>query len=623
MIGSTNRASRRSKAMRRAKTSALAGAAAAAITASLVGAPTAAAAIPVNIDLDPTYTAGTLAGILDFVGNAFPGTSLGGIYNSGPPATVDYRVVFPYTVDLFGVGKIPLVLDVNAGLTLQNIKPSDTQYLYNTLAAIPQQNTGCGGTVTGFGPSNPATSCRFAVMLGTSQATLNLANAYRTQIASVTTGQTPAGYIPFQATVGSTEVLPTQTNQLLVFLQNPLRPNGGFLSRFPGFSEFLGQDPSMPGAGLYKSADGTITINTTTVDATWAYDPTGDFPEVFNIFSILNSLNALLPINLAGGLSATQPFVLADQSGNLAKVDDIGLSLAGLFQVPISPIPVPTVTTYWQKMEPGKAYYATIVPNQLPLFSGMRLPALAINAALGFLNAPFRFGTPLSDALEPAFKILVNIGYDDVVTPDMIAADPVKYGSYQPYDRTFLNSGVVTPFGSVDPLTPEEQSQVVGDVFHALLSGFGAQFAKPFWGIIEPANSPAAPASASRAAVVETPRVPAAEAVAGVAAQVDSPAVQQVAIDPVPSVQEGQDVVSPDTTPAKLPAGSGPTPATTPVAIAEVAAPADAKASARGSRGTVVNRVDAGPRQRAAVAADSDQPVAKAAASAPRQRASR
>lgn len=152
--------------------------------------------------------------------------------------------------------------------------------------------------------SNPASTCRFVAMLGTSGATLRLANAYSAEIASVADpSTTPNGFIPFEAAPGSTAELPTETNQLLAFLENPLRPNGGWRSRFPELSRLLGQDPDMPAAGLFTSPDGAVTLNTTTVDATWAYDPKADFPVVFNITAILNSLAAVLPINLAGGLS--------------------------------------------------------------------------------------------------------------------------------------------------------------------------------------------------------------------------------------------------------------------------------------------------------------------------------
>lgn len=508
MIGS-NRAARRSATKRRGKAAAVAGAAATAMTIGLAGAPAAEAAIAVDVNWNPTYTAGTLAGILDFVGNTFPGTSLS-VYNSGPPQTVGFGLPLDYPFTVAGVTLV-IRLDINAKLTLDHIRANDTQSIYNTLAGIPAP--------TCTGKNNYASNCRYALMLGTSEATLSLVNALRAEIASVEEGVTPQGYIPFQAAPGSTAQLPTWTNQALAFLQNPVRPNGGFLARFPDFAEFLGQDPSMPSAGYHKSPDGTIVLNNTTIDATWAYDPTGDFPAAFEFFSIVNSLMAGLPLNLVGGLNATNPFVIADSEGKTAGIDAIGTGLFSLFQVQIAPTPI---GPYALAMEPGKAYYATIVPNQLPILAPMRLPSLLINGILGALGSTWKVGTPLADALEPAMKILVNIGYTDVVTPAMIAADPAKYAQYQPYDRTYLESATSVPFGSVATLNPTEESAVPGDVFQALLTGFRDQFAKPFFGILEDTSATAAaptaavaPATAARAAATQAAAVtPAPEATA-------------------------------------------------------------------------------------------------------------
>lgn len=586
MIGSTNRATRRSKVARRAATMAMAGTAAAAMAMGLSTPPVANAAIAVDVNIDPVYTAGTLAGLLDFVSNAFPGTEVGGIFNSGPPPVIGISI--ETSIDV-AIAELRLLID--ASLTLDYIQPGDTDYLYNTLASIPQP--GCA--------NNYASNCRYAMMLGTSGATLNLVDAYRAQISSVRDGVTPAGYIPFTAAPNSSSTAPTQTNQVLGFLQNPLRPNGGFLARFPGFSEFIGVDPNMPAAGKYTSADGKVVVNSTTLDATWAYDPTGDFPEVFSLVSILNSLNAALPLNLAGGLGG---FVLADSTGKVATTTDVGLNLAALFQVPVPDTPI---GTYTLPMTDGVGYYATLIPNQLPIFNGLRLPSLLANALLGALNAPFRFGTPLSDALEPATKILVNIAYDDVVTPEMIADDPATYGSYQAYDRTFLNSGVATPFGSVDPLTPSERAQVPGDVWQALIDGFGAQFAKPLWGIIVPADaaSPAASVPAS-AAAAPSAALPAAA----------SPA-------PVTDVPETLDMAQESASrPAVEAPSSVPEPAVDPAVEAASAAPGAVEQEApRGPRARVAQRSGAAARSAAAASADTGTAVAKSAVPAGRHRA--
>lgn len=505
MIDSTeNRAARRRKATRRARSAALVGTAAAAMTAGLAIAPgtlpQAHAVLPV--EWAPTYTAGALAGILNWFGNAFPGTEIAGVYNSGPPQRVSITVP-----------DVPLVNSVELTLILKYLANNTSSLyggaagLYNTIA-----NTPLPGCTTG----NYASNCRYALMLGTSQATLNMVNMYRAQIASVTTGETPAGYIPFTAAPGSTSSNPTWTNEALIFLQNPVRPNGGIMSRFPAITTALGLSPQMPAAGRYNSPDGTVVLNAATIDATWAYDPIADFPEVFNLVSIANSLSAALPLNLlTGGLDSISA-VLANSNGTAANITLVGLNLAAVLQMG----PLPIIGTL--PMTPGQAYYATLAGADLPLLTPMRMPTFLVNTVLKAVKSPYLLGDPLADALQPALEILVNIGYDDVVTP-------TDGGTY---NRTFLTGGTYTPFGSVEPLTPEEKAAVPGDVWAALVAGVQAQLAKPFWGIIVPnpdtagSGAAVAPASAVRAAAATSAPV---ESNAAVAEQVSAHA------DPAPA----------------------------------------------------------------------------------------
>jgi len=523
---------------------------------------------------DPTYTAGTLAGIIDFIGNAFPGTSVAGIYNSGPPQSISVSVP-----------DVPLVGSVNLNLNLDYLPGGSggvyggSAYLYNTLGGIPQPT--CSGSY--------ASNCRYALMLGTSGATLDLAEAYRAQVQSVTTGDTPAGFIPFEAAPNSTPARPTQTNQGLVFLQNPLRPNGGILSRFPGLTNAIGLDPTMPAAGKYTSADGRVAVNTTTVDATWAYDPVGDFPAVFNLFALTNSLLATLPLNLIGGLSG---YVLANSAGQEATITDLGLNLAALLQLGGLPL-IGTLP-----MTDGVSYYATLVPNQLPILAPLRLPAQGINAVLGALNSPFLLGNPLADALEPALKILVNIAYDDVVAGGA-------------YDRTFLKSATPTPFGSVDPLTPEERMAVPGDVWNALIDGFREQLSKPFFGIIVPNTGTAEPDAAVTPAAAQPVTVKSAAAEPVAAAVSNSPAISPVSAQAAagtpataaePSIPdaaaEGPDV---PVTPAMVEAAP-PQPATVEPMPSLAAAEKAPVAPARVTRGPGSPRTIESPQRRSASA---------------------
>jgi len=524
MIDATeNRATRRTT-MRRVRTAAVSGVAAAAMTVGLAAAPQAGAVTTIDIDWNPLYTAGTLAGLVNFVGNAAPGLSIGGgLYESGPPQSVFYSLIT----------SVPLIGDIKLNLTalLKYLNDGSVKGLYNTIGSIPQLTCTTG---------NYASHCRYVLELATAEATQNLVEAYRTQTKAVTTGQTPNGYIPFEAAPNSTEARPTQTNQALAFLQNPYRPNGGFYSRFPQFAELVGVNPEMPAPGKYVSPDKKIVLNTTTIDATWAYDPNADLPEVPSLVAFANSLSAALPLNLITG--ALQGLVLADAAGASVTTTTLGLNLAGVLQLG----PLPFVGTL--PVPPGLAYYATVVGDQLPLLAPSRLPALAINALLKAVNSPYLVGNPFQDAIEPALKILVNIAYPDVVTP-------TEGGTY---NRTFLTGGTNIPFNSVEPLTPEEKKAVPGDVWDALTAGVKAQIAKPFWGILVP-NPDNPPAGAATPA-------------AAVKAAAAAPTVPSVAPDPIPA--SSGPAVSAPAAPVAVPADLSQAPVSAPVAV-DLPAPAE------------------------------------------------
>lgn len=585
-----NRAARRRRAARRAKSAAVAGTAAAAMTLGMAAAPTGTlpdAQADVVINWAPTYTAGTLAGLLNWYGETFPDSEIAigpATYNTGPPQRISASV--NTGIPLVGTAALNLFLKY---LDINTSSPyGGAASLYNTIANIPTPTCATGSY---------ASNCRYALMLGTSGATYDLVNAYRAQIAGVTTGQTPAGFIPFTAAPGSTAQRPTWTNEAFILLQNPVRPNGGIMSRFPDITTALGLDPTMPAAGKYTSPNGTIVLNNTTLDTTWAYDPMADFPEVFNLTALANSALAALPLNLVfGGLG---DLVLANPNGTASNIVLAATNLASVLQMG----PIPILGTL--PMTNGAGYYATIVPNDLPITTPMRLPAYLANIALKKFNSPYLLGSPLADALQPALEILVNIAYPDVVTPS-------EGGTY---NRTFLTGGTTTPFGSVQPLTPEEKKAVPGDVWNALVAGFQAQAAKPFWGIIVPnpgdsaAAVPAAAQPAVQAAAAEAaPAAPVADsAPAAVAPQVPAPA---------PAAPVG---AAPAPAPVPAPADPAPVQAAAPVVdpapVVPISAPDDAPAPSSAPRG-------GSHRGRGSSSASaSDDSTPKAAASSGRHRA--
>lgn len=593
MIGSeTQRTTRRDKASVRARRAAVAGAAAAAMTVGLAVAP-AAQAITIERDYtwDPVYSSGLVAGLLDFVSKVMPGVNaqLSDTISlqTGPPPALTLNVVTSQVISGFNA-------NIKVGLTLNLRKiAGDTANLYNTVGGIPQP--GCLASGGGLLGGAYSTNCRYAIQLATLGTELNLLNAYRAQVASVQ-GETQSGLIPFASAPGSTAALPTQTNQALIILQNPLRPNGGLAARFPSISEKLGINPTMPDAGRFASQDGKTVLNTTTLDLTWAYDPIGDFPAISSLPAILNSAAALLPLNIVtGGLNA-EPL----QGSTLG---DIGLNLAAVLQLPLN-VPVSLITLQTLPMEAGKAFYSTLVPNELPITAAMGLPGTLANFALNALGSKYLLGNPLGDALAPAMKILVNSAYTDVLAPARLNDCATGCGTagaqtwaqlgYSAYDRTFgaysepgnvRNAATPIAFNSVQPLSTEERAQEKADVKAALLAGFKEQMAKPFWGIIVPNTG-------SSAASVKPATAVAARTAAPVAAAQAADAVP--AADPAPAIE-----------------------APAPVAVTSVAAPQPSVTSAAAP---VTSGKSAKP---ARSKSDNNTGGAKAAASTPKVRATR
>jgi PE-PPE domain len=242
----------------------------------------------------------------------------------------------------------------------------------------------------------------------------------------------------------------------LVLVRNPGRPNGGLYSRFaPIYQELTGVNPVTPDrqdvlpAGVdpdtitkllsgnasdislddlgnlqavLESADGKPIIVTLKADIGWEYDLMSDAPATANPVAWANSVaSSIFLTNLLTGVNF-------ENLGEGGYVDP----------------------------EDGTIYY-TLPVDELPLLAPMRLPAQAIGLATGNPDV----NTPLADAIEPALKMLVNLGYTDVVrNPD---------GTYT---RTLDKFGQPTLFGT-PTLTREQMALVPGDLIAALGAGFG------------------------------------------------------------------------------------------------------------------------------------------------------
>lgn len=186
--------------------------------------------------------------------------------------------------------------------------------------------------------------------------------------------------------------LPADTPINFVLVGNEMNPNGGFLSRFPGLK--------LPSLGLdFYGATPENAFPTT--NYTLEYDGFADFPRY--------------PLNFLADLNAGLGIVL------------VHTKYADLTEEQVAnAIPLPTT-------DPSQKYYIIRTEN-LPLLAPLRAIPL--------------IGDPLADLVQPALKVLVNLGYGDP-----------KYG--------WSNDGyanVETPFGFLPSVD-------VGEVLSLLIQG--------------------------------------------------------------------------------------------------------------------------------------------------------
>jgi hypothetical protein len=360
---------------------------------------------------------------------------------------------------------------------------SDSVNLYDAVNAAPF------GTNLGLGAIRPSLvdalsgTALAPMLIAAGTGTTGAIEAYKALYASAS-GATPEGYTPLTPHSGAGSNI---TNLPLIMIRNLGTPNGGFYTRFGQLFELFGENPTSPEGGSTTSPK--IAFNSMIANIGIAYDSFSDFPVTANIFSIANSLlQGAIPSNLLSGITLKG-----------AGVSDIESNLIGLLS-----FSTPSTS------------YSSILPTDFALLEPLRLPARLINLALSALGVDFKVPTLLADALTPVTKILVNIGYTDVVTPEMIANDPETYGDYQPYDRTFLDAGgdggAPVSWLSQNPLTPSEWAALPQDLIGALIDGF-------FGWLTPDTAAPAAPAAAltPQAAAVAPPVAASDEVAADVA----------------------------------------------------------------------------------------------------------
>lgn len=302
----------------------------------------------------------------------------------------------------------------------------------------------------------------------------------------------------------------------MILLRNPGRADGGIAARFQPILGLFGFNGLTPDFEVERDGDAVLVPNK--VDATVEYDPISDFAAWPNPFTLANNGAAFLfPTYILRGSEDSIPEMLAQifgallpgVAGNIAvgaveslPTDFVIRPEGGTLNVPCSPLGCGLSST-----SPLRAFavtlpdggisinvreaalagfgdvieeelgieipddyfptntYLTFRQNSLPLLEPFRYPTDFANLLTG---GAFGFTNPFADAVEPALKILVNLGYTNV-TQDM--SNPLD-----PYPRDFSGNfgSEYAPFFTF----PEnvDWGQVPGDLATAFAAGVQSAF---------------------------------------------------------------------------------------------------------------------------------------------------
>ncbi|BBY99532.1 PE-PPE domain-containing protein [Mycolicibacterium fallax] len=220
---------------------------------------------------------------------------------------------------------------------------------------------------------------------------------------------------------------PNATVLASVLLANPGRANGGLFARFYPLASLAGINTitrDQEGSGLNLDGSTFIPIK---IDATVAYNPLSDVPAWPNPFALANTAAAAVLPTYLRGIDTDLQKVIEDETG-------IDIEHPDLDDIPSN-------------------VYVTLPVSTLPLLEPLALPTVATNLLLS--STGVQFNNPLVTALDPAAKMLVNLGYTDVDQGDG-------------YNRTFDRSDEVTPFGTLPDV---DWRKVPGDLVDGLGTG--------------------------------------------------------------------------------------------------------------------------------------------------------
>jgi len=276
------------------------------------------------------------------------------------------------------------------------------------------------------------------------------------------------------------------TGQWLIFFNNPSRPGGGLFALATPITNLFGLNLSTPPAGSYTNGaanggDITKVLNTSILDISWAYNILSDAPTTLNPLAWANAavgavfLTYLLPstkpqnnilshvipelalstidglktiLDVTGGQSLEMVPGWSEIVKVVKKLDLLGIGVDEVLKE------IANVTKF-----PGTGSYITYDSGNLPLLEPFRIIPRLVSLIPG-VHIP----TPLTDSVEEALRMMINMAYQDV--------DPLTL------QRQYNMAGDQAYFYK-NPLTPTQRLAAQKLIFNTLLDGIVANALTP------------------------------------------------------------------------------------------------------------------------------------------------
>ncbi|MGE2716366.1 PE-PPE domain-containing protein [Mycolicibacterium litorale] len=408
--------------------------------------------LPVNvITTGPPFGALALFGLNPFWVPALP-SAIADEINGTPYGGIDTEIGVPLPESVYQAARAAAFLDALARATRPVAEGGGGCSLFNVSCQRAFANAAANAVPRDVTAPIQIPNLRIPIVLAFGLGSLATGMAYPDVVADLPNqpGGTGEGAEPGT----SLTILP------LILLRNPGRADGGIAARFaPVLDPILGLfgQNSVVTPDVDVETDGGAVLVPIKVDATVEYDPLSDFAAWPNPFTLANNGAAFLfPTYILRGadLTGALPEILEPVLGSVltnvisAAIGD-GLTVSGIpilgdVDLPrefLAPLVEELLGVEIPSGEDGfyeaLNAFITVESDALPLLEPFRYPTDFANL---FTGGVFGFTNPFADAIEPALKILTNLGYTNVTQNMSNPLDPYprdftgNYGSeYAPF----------------------------------------------------------------------------------------------------------------------------------------------------------------------------------------------